>query len=160
MPSIRNSPGVQVVEAGNQTQHGGFAGAGRADDADKLALLDSEGYIRQHHRIVVITEGNVIECDRTADATEIDRVRALMNDVVGGKDLLDAFQRDRRLGNRAGHAREIFHWLEKLHEVSQVHGQRSRRHGPGHDQRCASPEHYGGAERNHDAYHWRQHGFY
>ncbi len=55
--------GLDVVEARDEADDGGFSAAGRADDAYELAGLDLEVEIGEDWVVGVVAEGDVVEFD-------------------------------------------------------------------------------------------------
>jgi hypothetical protein len=62
----RYRPRRRLVEPIEQTEDGGFAGTGRADDGDFLAGGYGEGKVAEDGTIGMVTEGNVLEANRSA----------------------------------------------------------------------------------------------
>ena len=79
-PSIEHPAGGRIVEARDEAQHGGFAAAGRAADADALAGLDGEIDVAQHRRCRVVGEGHMLEDNLALELARIARVGLLRND--------------------------------------------------------------------------------
>ena len=92
------------------------------------------------------------------DATAIDRIGPLRNDLVGRQHFLDTLERHRCLRDGACGAGEILHRLEELGQIGEVDRQRAGGHRTRDDQRGAPPQYDGSAERHHDTDHRRQHG--
>ena len=104
-----------------------------------------------------VAEGDVLEDDLALDGRGFDRVGLLGNDVVGIEDGANAVDADRSLRNGVGGGGQVFHRLEELAEVRQVHGQRADRHRSGQDQGRAAPQHDGRAQRDRNGHHRREH---
>ena len=66
MPSSVTRPAVDVVEARQQADDGGLAGAGRAHERDALARLDREADVAEHAVLVLVGERHVLERDAAA----------------------------------------------------------------------------------------------
>ena len=64
-PIDGDASGGGVVEAGDQVDHGGFPGTGRAEQGDDLVGLGFEGDILQYVAVPSIGEGDVLETDVT-----------------------------------------------------------------------------------------------
>ena len=66
--------GGRVVEARDEAEHGGFAAAGRAADADALAGLDREIDVAQHRGRRVVGKGHMLENNLALELARIARV--------------------------------------------------------------------------------------
>ena len=88
----------------------------------------------QHVVVPVIPEADTIEADGSTYPARINRAGAFLDHLVGRKDRLNSLQRDRHLGDSAGHAREILNRLEELLQIGEVDGQRAGGHRSGNDQ--------------------------
>ena len=141
---------VSVVKARNQSHHGGLPAPGGAHHTQLLAGVDGEVHALEHRRRRVVAKGDIFECDRAFRRFQFPGIGAVLDDIVGVEDALDALQRDRRLGYRIGILRQILHGLEEFAQVGEKHRQRAHRHDIFEDERSAAPQHHGRAQRHHD----------
>ena len=78
-PSISITPELRIEGAVKQRNCRRFAGAGGADEGNRLARHRFEVQIRHSHPLPVIGERNVLELDEPAEAARIDRIRPVAN---------------------------------------------------------------------------------
>src|SRR5688500_7354709 len=99
---------IGLVEAADEVDEGGLAGAALPDEADHLAGLDAEGDVLEDGLRLVVAERDVCELDLTADALDVDGVLVVV--ALGGSvdDLKDA------LGTGEGAAHPLIDVVEPL----------------------------------------------
>ena len=74
-PSSVIAPAVDLVEAHEQVDERRLAGAGRADDRDRLARLGVEVEVLDERRVGLVAERDVLEGDRPVDVRQLARRR-------------------------------------------------------------------------------------
>src|SRR5262249_54649303 len=89
-----------VIEASEQVDDRGLAGAARPDDGDDLAGMDLERDVMQDRLFGVVTKGDVLEFDLATDGGQVDGVRRvddLRACIQGLEDALDGRVRPLKL---------------------------------------------------------------
>ncbi len=84
---------VDIVEARDQVDDGGLAGAGWADDGDRLAGLGGEADVLQHRLSCLIGGADVLEVHLALDGGHLDGIRLVHDlrlDVQQAEDALAA----------------------------------------------------------------------
>ena len=113
----QDSTRIDIVEPHKQLDHGGLAGAGRADNGDFLPGLHVGSKIVDDDFIRVVAEADMLEIHLTLQA--VDRDRMLHRDILFG--LLEEFEHPlagRRCGlEQIGHLR---HLRERLGEHADI----------------------------------------
>ena len=97
---MRTAPRGDVVEARQQVEDRGLAGAGGADERDRFAGLDGEAHAVERRR-VAIGEGDVVELD----AAVRDGERLCAGAVDDGGRLVEQAEDARERGERLRSAR-------------------------------------------------------
>ena len=160
MPSIVIRPAVEFVEAREQRGDRRLAGAGWADEGDRLAGADVEVDVPQDGLVRAVAEGDVLVADVAAQAVDRDRVGCVL-DVrlgveqfvvaaesgdalrVGLEDLVDLLDRAEEDADQQQEGDELaFGQLAVEDEVGagdhdddlrQPHAEVAQRHAGGHD---------------------------
>lgn len=123
-----DASGGRVVEARDEREQGGLAGAGGAGDGDGLAGLGDEGDVVQHGGAVTKTEGDMLEGDASAHLGRVDGVGARG----------DVFRRVQNLKDAPGAVEALLHIVHESGEVRDLRGELLEQSGA---------EHEAGAER-------------
>ena len=161
----QNPTGSRFVEAADQIDDGGLAGAGFADKCDGLAMIDMEVEVLKHLLAILIAEGDVLKVDV---ADKLGPVFLLGMEIVAEDGLHLGAVNDIRFGFQQGNhafcrglgglqlredAGDIAHRLEEADGVVDKHLQRADGHHRAHDfhamddGRTALPQRIGGAKR-------------
>ena len=118
-------PVGDVVEACDELDDGGLAGAGLADQRDRLAGRDREvDAVHDLDAGVRVAEVHVLELDRARDAAGLDRVLRVGRGHLGVHELVDLRHRRERRLPLVEHLRELLDRGEEL-----VEEQDEREHG-------------------------------
>src|SRR5690606_35747760 len=78
----------RIVEAGDEIDERGLAGAARPDQSRDLARLRLERDVAQHHLAAAVREAHVLEANGLAHAGELARPRRV-RDLDGGVEELE-----------------------------------------------------------------------
>ena len=128
---------VQLVEAHDEVDERRLAGAGRADDGDRLARLDDEVESVDERLLRGVGERDLLERDatvRVVDTLRRNGVRLLLRGVEDGEDPLGG--RDTRL-QEVGHRRHLGQRLGELAGVLDEGLHVTEGHGPARNPQSA-----------------------
>ena len=91
---------VDIIEAHQQFDHGGLAGAGRADDGDLLAGFGVEGEIVDDDLIRAVAEVDILEIHAALHIAQLDRIGGIGHFLRFRQELEDTFGRRQRSAGR------------------------------------------------------------
>ena len=137
-----NRPALDLVEAHEQVDQRGLAGAGRADDGDRLAGLGLQRKILDQRFGRIVAELDMVEPHQALDVLDVLGVLAFGHLLGFVQELEDAFGRSQGALQDRGHRAQL---AQRLGELTRILGERlqvAQRHRAG--------EHLESADDHHD----------
>ncbi len=112
---------LRIEGAVQQRERRRFAGAGRADQRDRLAGQRRERHVGDRGPLAVVGERDVLELDHAAHAARIHRVGPVAHGRLGVEDV-EEFLEPRRLHE------EVVHEAHRLFQLRDQHGGKAHEH--------------------------------
>ena len=132
---------LDLIEAHEQVDQRGLAGAGRADDGDRLAGLGLQRQVLDQRLGRIVAELDVVEAHQTLDVLDVLGVLAFGHLLGLVQELEDAFGRSQGALQDRGHRAQL---TERLGELTRILGERlqvAQRHRAGKHLESADDHH-------------------